>query len=208
MSSLELSISHGRMKDDELIPFSENILICLSGNAQFTVAKERLDLIRTRLTDYQQKLGTSKGGSKLDTIKKNDSKTVLSTLLDDLAVDLCVQAKGDRTKLVSTGFQLVKEPERHKQPTKPTSFKVNNGVNSGELIFTVAPCSMAHVYVFYYTTAPAAQSDPTTWKYTISTKHRLVIPGFSHGAEYECCCAYQGTDGKMIFSDVVKAMAL
>lgn len=207
MNNIELITSHGNLKDGEVITFTENVIDRLSDNALFSIPKERLDLFRSTLTDYQLKLAKSKDGSKLDTLQKNDSKMVLTSLLDGLAVDLCVQAKGDRTKLATTGFTLIKEPEKRKQPSKPTKFTVENGINEGELIFSVAACKETNMYLFYYTPAPAIQPDPTSWKVTVATTHKLKITGFTHGVEYECRCAYQGSDKTLVFSDTVRKLA-
>jgi len=207
MNKIELIISYSTLKDNDVIPFTENVLQSLDGNTLFTITKERLDLVRAGLTGYQLKLAKSKDGSKLDTMQKNESKVALTSLLDDLALDLCVQANGDRAKLATTGFTLVKEPEKGKQPSKPTSFKVEYGTNEGELIFSVDACKEARVYVFYFTPAPAMQSDATTWRSVASTTRKQNIAGFTHGVEYECRCAYQGTDQKLVFSDIIRILA-
>jgi hypothetical protein len=207
MKKIELIISHGTLKDNDVIPFTENVLQSLTGNSLFTLTNERLDAVRARLTDYQSKLGKSKDGSKLDTVQKNESKNELTSLLDDLALDLCVQANGDRAKLATTGFTLTKDPERGKQPDKPSDFKVEYGKNDGELIFSVAACKEARVYVFYFIPAPAAQADPASWRSVASTTRKVTITGFNRGVEYDCRCAYQGSDQKPVFSDTLRILA-
>ena len=207
MKKIELIISHGSLKDNDVIPFTENVLQNLKGNALFTLTTERLDTVRAKLTDYQIKLGKSKDGSKLDTIQKNESKAELTSLLDDLALDLCIQANGDRAKLATTGFTLIKDPERGKQPDRPTDFKVEYGKNDGELIFSVAACKEARVYVFYFSSAAAAQADPASWQSVVSTTRKVTITGFTRGVEYYCRCAYQGSDQKPVFSETLRIIA-
>jgi hypothetical protein len=208
MNKIELIISYGNLKDNDVIPFTEKVLQNLTGNTLFTVTKERIDTVRTHLTDYQTKLGRNKDGSKQDTLNKNESKVVLISLLDDLALDLCVQANGDRTKLATTGFTLVKDVDKKaKQPTKPVSFKVEHGTNPGELLFSVAPNKDARIYIFYFTAAPATQADPTLWRSVASTNRKMLVNGFTHGVEYDCRCAYQGSDQKPIFGDAIRILA-
>ncbi len=207
MNNIELITNHGNLKDNDVIPFTENVIDRLSDNALFGVSKERLDLFRSSLSDYQFKLAKSKNGSKLDTLHKNNSKGVLTSLLDGLAVDLCIHVKGDRDKLATTGFTLVKEPEKRKQPSKPTKFTVEYGINEGELIFSVEASKETNMYLFYYTPAPAIQPDPTSWKVAVATTHKLKITGFTHGVEYECRCAYQGSDKTLVFSDTITKLA-
>ncbi|WP_320051538.1 hypothetical protein [uncultured Acetobacteroides sp.] len=209
MNKIELVISHSTVKDNDLIPFTENVLQNLTGNSLFTLTKERIDGVRTCLVDYQAKLARSKDGSKQDTLLKNASKGILTSLLDDLALDLCIQASGDRDKLATSGFKLVKEPERKsKQPSRPVGFKVEHGTCEGELIFSVAASKDVSVYIFYFTPSPAQHSDATMWRSAVSTTRKITVTGFTHGIEYECRCAYQGSDHKPIFGDTIRILAL
>jgi hypothetical protein len=207
MSSIELIINHSSLRDNEVVPFGENLLQKLDKNTLFVVAPERIALIRSNLTNYQIKLANCKDGNKLDTLQKNEAKNTLTTLYDDLALDLNVQAKGDREKLLTTGFTLVKETVKNKMPPKPVGFKVENGINDGDLIFSVPTNKDARMYVFFFTPAPAAIADTTRWSSVSSTSHKQQISGFTHGVEYECRCAYQGPDRILVFSDTIKYLA-
>lgn len=207
MKRIELIISHGSLRDNDIATFALGVLHCLTGNTLFNIATERLDKLRTQVSDYQIKLAKSKDGSKLDTIHKNGSKAILVSTLDELALDLCVEANGDRTKLASTGFMLTKEHEKSKPLEKPTNFKVDYGNNTGELIFSVGACKEARFYVFYYIPVSVAQTDPTAWRSVASTTRKLTINGFIHGQEYDCRCSYQGSDQKHAFSNTLRILA-
>ncbi len=207
MNKIGLIICHSSLKDNDVGPFAENVLQRLTGNTLFEIPAERLATVKTLKENYQTKLAKSINGSKLDIMYKNEAKSALIADLDDLALDISVQAKGDREKLATTGFVLVKEPEKGKEPPKPTNFKVEYGVNDGELIFSVQANKDARMYIFYFTPAPAASMDATTWQSVASTARKQQISGFKRGVEYACRCAYMSADRKPIFSDVLMVIA-
>lgn len=207
MNKIGLIFSYSYLKDNDVGPFTENVLQRLTGNSLFEVTMERLATLKASKENYQVMLAKSMNGSKLDVMQKNEAKGTLIAQLDDIAFDLSVQAKGDREKLATTGFILVKEPEKGKEPPKPTNFKVEYGVNDGELIFSVQANKDARMYVFYYTPAPVTSMDAATWTSVASTSHKQQVAGFKRGLEYACRCAYMSADRKAIFSDVLMVIA-
>lgn len=207
MSKIGLIFSYSYLKDNDVAPFTENVLQRLNGNSLFAITTERLGTIKLLKEDYQAKLAKSMNGSKLDVMQKNEAKSTLIASLDDMALDLSIQAKGYREKLATTGFVLVKEPEKGKEPSKPTNFKVEYGVNDGELIFSVQANKDARLYVFYYTPAPVTSMDAASWTSVASTSRKQQIAGFKRGLEYACRCAYMSADHKAIFSDVLMVIA-
>ncbi|WP_047451385.1 hypothetical protein [Alistipes sp. ZOR0009] len=51
------------------------------------------------------------------------------------------------------------------------------------------------------------QADSTLWKSEISTTRKVTITGVNRGAEYDCRCAYQGSDQKPVFSETLRILA-
>ncbi len=207
MAIIQLVTSHSHLKDGELGPFTGNVIYKLTNNPAVTVTAEKLAKIKLFKDDYETKHAASIDGSKSDVIKKNDAKSVLIEALNEFAIELCMLTKGDREKLATTGFILVKEADTGKEPPKPTSFKVEYGVNEGTLIFSVKPHTDARMYVFLYTPAEAASADLTSWKQVSSTSSKQEIAGFKHGVDYLCRCAYMGAKSKLIYSDAITFLA-
>lgn len=208
MSAIQIVTNYKQVPDSSMILLVEGIVQRLTGNPYFNIPPERLGKFNTLKEDFQVNLGKSQGGSKVDTLNKNRSKLDLALFMEDLALDLNIQVKGDREKLATTGFTLVKEPERHKQPGKPTGFAISYGVSSGEVVLSVDSCSDSKFYLFCYTIDPPAEAHPSNWKSVASTSRKVLVEGLTRGAEYQFCCAYQGTDGKPIYCDPVKVLML
>jgi hypothetical protein len=207
MAILELVTSHSYLKDGEIGPFTGNVILQLTGNSIFTIPEERLTRIKTCKDDYETKQIASIDGTKADVLKKNEAKSTLIKELNEMAIELCVMAKGDREKLASTGFTLVKETEKGKEPPKPSNFKVEYSVNEGSLIFSVKSHADARVYVFLFTAADSVLSDLSAWSQVSSTSSKKEITGFKHGVDYLCRCAYMGPKGKLIYSDAISILA-
>lgn len=207
MAILELVTSHSDLKDGEIGPFTGNVILQLSGNGFFTIPAERIERIKIRKDDYEIKQIASIDGTKADVLKKNEAKAALVAELNEMAIELCVMAKGDREKLATTGFILVKETEKGKEPPKPTNFKVEYGVNEGSLIFSVKAHTDARFYVFLFTPANSAPADMAAWAQVSSTSSKKEIIGFKHGVDYLCRCAYTGPKGKLIYGDAISVLA-
>lgn len=200
MNVLELIIDYHNVKDNDLSPFTENVLQKAINNTNFTIAKDVfITPLATHLATYQVDLGRCLGGSKLDTLKKNQSKSIVCDYLEKLAIEYSNQANGDRDKLATTGFILVKQPEKHKTPPTPTGFKVVAGEQSGELLFTVDANVITLMYYFFCNPASEKEQDVQKWKWTSSPKRKASISGLKRGTEYGCTCAYQGSNGDYVY---------
>lgn len=207
MPILELVTFHGHMKDGEIGPFTGNVLFRLTDNADVPVASERLARLTLFKEQYEANYLECFAGGHAAVLRKKDAKALLVSELDELAIELCITARGDRCKLASTGFMLVKKPVRGRELPKPTNFKVAYGVNEGSLIFSVKPNSSASAYVFLYTPSQSASTDLTTWTQVSATSSKIEITGFKHAVDYLCRCAYMGTKGKIAYSDAITFLA-
>lgn len=207
MTRITVIRSYFHLKDGEVGPFTENVLQHLTNNPYVEVTAEELAEGKRRKDDFDAKLAKSIKGTAFDVIQKNESKSSVLDWLSNTALNVNMKVGGDREKLASTGFLLVKEPEKGKVPEKPTNFKVEDGVNNGDLNFSVKANKNARFYVFYYTSIPSDSSDMNTWTSVSSTSSKISISGFKHGNEYSCRCAYIGPDSKPVYSDIITVLA-
>jgi hypothetical protein len=208
MNFFDLVVDYKGSKDNDLGPFTENVLVRTVKNPLFHIEEEvYLTPLQQSLNEFATNLGKSMGGSKTDTLKKNQSKLVVCQNLEKLAVELCRQANGDREKLATTGFVLSKVPEKRKAPSAPTGFKVAIGEKSGELAFTVDACEVTLMYYFFCTPVPVEENDIQKWKWISSPKRKATMVGLTRGTEYECTCAYQAPDGTFVYGQKIRVIA-
>jgi hypothetical protein len=209
MQFLELIIDYRGVKDNDLSPFTENVLQKVVNNSNFTITKDVfITPLATHLATYQVDLGRCLGGSKLDTLKKNQSKSIVCDYLEKLAIELSNQAKGDRDMLATTGFILIKQREKHKTPPPPTAFKAVAGTKSGEILLTVDANALTLMYYFFCKPAASTEQDVQKWNWVSSPKSKAAIDGLTRGTEYECTCAYQGPNGELIYGPRIFVIAI
>ena len=89
-------------------------------------------LVQAALTAFSGALTDAAGGDKYKVAEKNTRREELEALLSKLAAYATMVAGGDKTKLMSTGFDMEKESESQDVVGVET-IKVTSGANTGEI---------------------------------------------------------------------------
>src|SRR5258706_3461677 len=84
---------------------------CMTGNPYFPVTTPAMPVVTTAVQDYSTSLIAAKGRDKNAVAIKNQRRIELNALLVQLANSVMAIANGDRTMLISSGFDLVKDAE-------------------------------------------------------------------------------------------------
>lgn len=195
-------IDYSKEQDDSLDNFGQYVYNHLNGNANFTWQADVLTGFQTKITNYRVKLEASRHGSDLDIDAKNVARGELLKELRILGMDVNRQANGDYSKLLSSGFRMVKTKTPVGVLPKPTGFVVRTGRNSAEMFMEVDPCKGVKIYDFYVSEVPAPE-DIEKWRRINSTRCRTYANGFIPGKQYEFKAAYKGTSEEIVFSDPI-----
>jgi len=152
-----VSKNYGKLPGGLLIPFTGNVITCLTDNEDFpdlpiplvpvTVtaavpggkadAQAEVPLsLTTRLDNYVSAFEASEGGGKVLTSAKNDAEKVLTDGLDLIALYVESVCRYDRTMLLSSGFEAVNTNSASTPLQKPIIIKIEN-VASGQLLLRV-----------------------------------------------------------------------
>lgn len=196
-------VDYNRYSDNDFAEFAEHILGCLTGNTNFKFEANMLVDLSSKITVYKENKLKAINGGKLLISAKNESKNDLASLINKIGKQVNVQADGNLTKLQSSGFTLIKEPQKQSERPKPENVKVYSGKNHREVMFEMKPAKNILLYNVYYAESPAPESVDD-WYMVQSTKHKTMIDNLNIGTEYEFMGAYKGRTEKLIFSDVVK----
>lgn len=206
MTRHEVCTDYSKLSDSELPIRARSVYSSLTGNPNFTFEAEVIPNLKVINTDYETKLTKAQNGTSADIIAKNASRRVLSDALREIALEVNRQAKGDLSKLQTTGFTIAKDNKKVGTLPKPEGLKVTGGENIGDVLVSVDANSNANVYNFYSAPVPAP-ANMTEWRLTPSTTRKKNISGFTPGKEYEFRCAYQGADETLVYSDSVRIFA-
>lgn len=93
-------------RDGELIKITRRILDSLKQNASFPNASPLLAAIEKALEEYIAALSAAGGRDREKASIKDDKKAILQQLLTELAYVVTQTAKGDKTLLLGSGFDL------------------------------------------------------------------------------------------------------
>jgi hypothetical protein len=127
-----------------LIVFGRSVVKKMTGNSYFTNPDPNMDDLSTAIDDVETKASLAQDGSKLAKSNLNEAKKFLITLLRSEAWYVENIAKGDENILISSGFELSKEPE----PSQRDDFWVKRGINPGELLIGCVAYQKAGAYIW------------------------------------------------------------
>jgi hypothetical protein len=165
-------------RDGELIKITRRILDSIKQNAQFPNAGPLVELIEKALEEYIAALSAAGGRDRVLVSIKDDKKAILQQLLMDLANYVNQTAKGDKTLLLASGFDL--------NADKGTSQKVEPALSvelgmPGQVTIRIKRVSRARVYIHQYTADPITPQSVWTSENSINASH--TFSGLESGAK-------------------------
>src|SRR3569833_4432082 len=110
MKKRRLKVGWSRLSDSEFRTFAKSVLLKMTDNDNFPTPQPTLVVVGGDIADFDTALGNAKDGSKQQTSIKNDKRAALDATLKQLAAYVELVANDDETILLSSGFELVKEP--------------------------------------------------------------------------------------------------
>jgi hypothetical protein len=200
MSILKITNGFNKLSDENLLGRAGQINIAFNGNGNFTTPSPTLAELQTALTDFEIALAKAKTGSELERAIKNDKRQELIDLLHALGNYVLFTVKGDRTKAVSSGFSIAKDPTPQPPISKPENLQVTEGQNAGELSIKFNRVHGARCYLVQY--AEDTTGTPI-WQSQTSTTSKYILKQLESGKKYQVRIAVVGTNEQLAYSDPV-----
>jgi hypothetical protein len=200
----KVRINFATYNDPNFSSKAQLILASMNGNAAFPAPVPALSVVADAASNYLTALNAAATGSRSDIADKDIKRAELTALLRILAGYINFAAGGDRSILLTTGYDVSKIPV----PviiTKPTGIKIINGGNSGELIVSVKAVKGARSYQYEYTT-DASMVDGS-WIAIARSTRKNTFRNLEKGKTYYCRVAAVGRKGQVIYSDIVSRVA-
>lgn len=202
--SMKCLSNFGKFTDGALESKCHTIISSLTGNAFFPTPVPSLTVIETAADDYSTALVNAGTGNRADIAVKNACREVLTNHLVDLARYLNFIAANQPEKLLTTGFDVSKEPA----PvviTRPQNLKVVQGVGTGELLVSVKAVKGAVAYLHEYSTD--ASLAPGSWVSAPGSSSKMLLSNLVPGTLYYCRVGAVGRNDQLLYSDVVSRIA-
>lgn len=204
MQTAKISLGFSRYSDAPLLAKAQLILSKMSGNPNFPDPVPSLGTVEDAIDNYNtgltaaMKLGTD------NVAQKNAARLVLENTLKELGRWVMFIANGNVTILLSSGYDLTKEPVPV-YITAPTVITVTNGINSGSLVAKTPRVPGANGYIHQITdTLP---TNDTVWTSTTTSTSRFVHTELDPGKQYWLRIAATGSRQQIAYSPVASKYA-
>lgn len=160
----KIRTTYRQSRDGDFANLAYRILESLKDNPSFTNPTPALPDVETALQEYRDALVNAAGKDKAMVSVKNDKRNRLHALLSALANYVTETSQGDKSLLLTTGFELAKGRTTILAPIG--GMLVNIGP-PGEAVTRVNRVAGAKAYVHQYTTEP--EKGESSWVSYTST---------------------------------------
>lgn len=158
--------------DGNLSKIARRVLDCLKNATLFPNPDPSLEAGEKALADYVTALSNAGGLDRALVSLKNDMRAILRAYLTDAAQYVTHLAKGDRTIMLNSGFDISSN-ERKQSELSPDKLEVEIS-ESGKAITRIKRQRRARSYIHQYAADPL--TDTTVWvgETTLSNQHTFI----------------------------------
>jgi len=168
-----IKLSFAKYSDSLFELKAQAIYTAMDGNVYFTKPNPPLDELDKAIKAYSEALVAAASGDRYEIAEKNKFRKDLEAVLQNLGRYVIMTAGDNRTMLISSGFDVRKDPESTTLDT-PHLVSLATGKNPGEVMVKVNGTD-ARSFVYEYTTDPL--TDASIWRQEVSTRKNHVLAG-------------------------------
>jgi hypothetical protein len=154
----------------------------MKGNPNFPNPVPTIEEAQSVKSDFDSSLTAAQTGDRVKIAIKNDNRSKVIDVKHRWARYVELEANGNRTIMMSAGFDVSKERSSTVELEQPQNLKVIDGKNPGELIASCDGVPGAKSLIFQYTTDPL--SDSSLWFSEPTTRSEFTFKGMKSGQKY------------------------
>jgi hypothetical protein len=173
-------ISYQYTRQNTLATTSQRVIEKMENNPVFPNPPAALDNLKKVLPEFQAALVKAKGRDKELVSIKNDKKAILLALLAELAEYVTSTCNGDRTLILSSGFDVTEERSSRPGPSVET-LEVELGL-PGEATTRIKNIEGAKAYIHQYSSEPPGPD--TVWVGEGSSQRYYTFTGLTSDKRY------------------------
>lgn len=178
MYYLKVSLGFSRESDTELERSATSIHDAMTGNESYPTPPITLAALKTAIDEFAVALANQWSAGPLGTSIKNDKRAALITILVKIGSYVQIEANGDQTVLISSGYKPISTSRTSVPLPTPVPIKVVS-MGEGSINITVSSVPRARAYEVRHT---PADGEPANWQSSVFTRARLMrvfhlIPG-------------------------------
>jgi len=205
-SKIIVDFSTTKYTDAGLYSRANHIIDKMDGNPHFADLQPLLIALREATTTYIAALAKTQSGSKENTALKNQARAILIAMLKQIAAHVQIISEGNKTLILSTGYDVNKKWSKVGSLSKPLNFKLKQGSNKGSIYLVCDPIAGASIYEFGYT--EGIPTPNSIWMKQTSTRRKITMDGLSSGKQYTFRMAGGGSHLSRIWSEEISSYVL
>lgn len=204
MKISKLILNYQKYGDAKLDLKTQTIIVALTGNANFATTTPTLADFTGIASNFSTALAAAATRDRLSVSLKADAREALLISLRLLAMSIEALAEGNRSKLVSSGFDLATESDSALSLSVPQEFVLADGMSPGEVKFSVKAVENAKSYIFEYTEEPLTLDS--SWISKGSSKREYTFTNMPSGKRIYGRAIAIGTRGQEGMTSVLTRM--
>ena len=205
-SKVIVDFSTTKYTDARLYSRANHIIDKIDGNPHFADVQPLLPALRESTTTYTATLAKAQSGSKEATAHKNQARAALIAVLKQIAARVQAISDGDKTLILSSGYDVNKKWSKVGSLGKPSNFRLQQGSNKGSIYLVCDPIAGAGIYEVEYT--EGIPTPNSLWMKQTSTKRKITIADLTSGKQYTFRMAGGGSHLSRIWSEMISSFVL
>jgi len=201
MNPNRIMMSFSRYTDAELSAKAKEIESSVTSNPNFVGAGDTLTKLGTARTEYDESLVMARTGDTTKIALKNEKRKNLIDVLTELARYVEMAANGNRSILLSSGYEISKEHPTAVTLDVPQNIKLSDGNESGELYLTINSVNGAKSYMYQSSVDPL--TSESIWTSETATVSDHTFKSLPSGKRIWCRVVAIGSNNQHTVSDPV-----
>jgi hypothetical protein len=200
---MPLRITNGfeKLSDSDLLARANNIMSGMTGNASFATPTPTLATFQTAIDAFENSLSVAQSGSNYDKAFKNEKRSAMIDVIHSLGNYVLFTANGDALVAQSSNFSIAKPPSPAPDVSQAANQQLEDGENSGTLVYSFDRVPGAKSYVYQY--APEPLTNESKWQSQTGTVKKVSFTNLDAGKRYWCRVVAIGINGQGVYSDPV-----
>jgi hypothetical protein len=181
MKKYRLNLSFDKYSYGSFETKSQSIVLAMTKHPVFTNPTPTIAELLEVIALYSDALTVAEDGGRIPVAEKKKRRQDLEAMLRKLGAYVMMIADGDRTLLISSGFDVEKERETSVF-NAPDSVKLTSGLLSGEVQVRATGAKGVKSYTHEYTTDPLTAES--VWVHEINTRGTHTFSGLEPAKKY------------------------
>jgi hypothetical protein len=197
----KITTGFAKLSDGDFEKKATSIVTSMTGNDNFTKPVPALATVSSAIDDYSSALAAAQTRDRVQIAIKTEKRNALTAILRNLAAYVSFTANGNKSVMVSSGFDLAKEPVSAGPMQVPANFKAGIGTNVGQAVTTVSRVAGVKAYNHQCTADPLTLTS--VWAGNYSTLRTFTFEGLDSGKKYWFRVEVIGKNGQVVYTDPV-----